>query len=176
MLDKLKCSLYFMQRIWIKIVRINKYQENILRRITVLGISKACEYAILILEYFSTKSEEEICSKSEIVKSLILPEDYISKVLQNLVKAGIINSVKGVKGGYQLNMLAGRITFLEVIEAIDGKIKLLDGKRGKLKDQKRKKLYETMGRKMKAVESGISEVLQSINFDKSLKVSADSVD
>jgi len=129
-----------------------------------LGISKACEYAILILEYFSTIPKDKICSKSEIVKKLTLPEDYISKVLQNIVKAGIISSVKGVKGGYKLNRPAAEITYLDIIEAIDGKIKLVETKQGVLNDSERKILHETIKSKMLLAENGISKILKSIKI------------
>ncbi len=50
-----------------------------------------------------------------------LSETYLSKHLQALTTAGIIESLPGPKGGYRLRKAAEKITALEVVEAIDGR-------------------------------------------------------
>ncbi len=50
-----------------------------------------------------------------------LSETYLSKHLQALSNAGIVESVPGPKGGYRLTRPAEEITLLEVVEAIDGR-------------------------------------------------------
>ena len=50
-----------------------------------------------------------------------LSETYLSKHLQALTNAKIIESVPGPKGGYRLVRLPQEITLLEVVEAIDGR-------------------------------------------------------
>ncbi|SRR5258708_3868456 len=49
-----------------------------------------------------------------------LSETYLSKHLQALAAARIVESVPGPKGGYRLVRAPGEITLLEVVEAIDG--------------------------------------------------------
>ena len=50
-----------------------------------------------------------------------LSETYLSKHLQALANAGIIESVPGPRGGYRLVRSPEEITLLEVVEAIDGR-------------------------------------------------------
>lgn len=47
-----------------------------------------------------------------------LPEPYLAKVLQQMVAAGILRSVPGAKGGFQLSRPADRITALQVVRAV----------------------------------------------------------
>lgn len=47
-------------------------------------------------------------------------ETYLSKIFTKLTKAGIIRSMPGVKGGYQLARRPEEISFWDVIEAIEG--------------------------------------------------------
>ena len=47
---------------------------------------------------------------------------HIAKVLQKLVKDGILNSYRGPSGGFYLAKLPSKITMLEVYESIEGKI------------------------------------------------------
>lgn len=51
-----------------------------------------------------------------------LPEDYLQKILQQMKKAGIISSEKGVTGGYSLAKNAKDISVWEIISTLDGEI------------------------------------------------------
>ncbi|MFG1694948.1 RrF2 family transcriptional regulator [Nonomuraea sp. NPDC049309] len=50
-----------------------------------------------------------------------LPPVYLKKRLQDLVRAGILASVPGVKGGFRLARAPERITLLDVVTAIEGR-------------------------------------------------------
>lgn len=47
---------------------------------------------------------------------------YLSKIFTKLVKAGIVQSIPGVKGGYEIAKPAGQISFLDVVRAIEGSL------------------------------------------------------
>jgi Rrf2 family protein len=49
-----------------------------------------------------------------------VPSAYLAKHLQALARAGVLETVKGPRGGYRLARPAAEITVLEVVEAIDG--------------------------------------------------------
>ncbi|MFI6284913.1 RrF2 family transcriptional regulator [Streptomyces sp. NPDC051018] len=49
-----------------------------------------------------------------------LPQAYLNKRLQALVRAGILSSVPGARGGFLLARPPGKITFLDVVTAIEG--------------------------------------------------------
>jgi Rrf2 family protein len=49
-----------------------------------------------------------------------LPTAYLNKQLQALTRAGILSSVSGPKGGFQLARDPGKITLLDIVIAIDG--------------------------------------------------------
>lgn len=51
---------------------------------------------------------------------------YLSKILTKLVKVGMIESIKGVHGGYRLKRNWGNISFLDIIHAIEGSTSLFD--------------------------------------------------
>jgi Rrf2 family protein len=50
-----------------------------------------------------------------------VPKEYLSKALQALSQEGLVVSTLGPRGGYRLAKPADRITFLDVVEAIEGK-------------------------------------------------------
>ena len=50
-----------------------------------------------------------------------LPKEYLSKALQSLSQASIVESTLGPTGGYRLAKLPSEISFLDIIEAVEGK-------------------------------------------------------
>ena len=49
-----------------------------------------------------------------------MPERFLLQILRNLVNHGILQSTRGVDGGYSLKRRPQDISLLEVIEAVDG--------------------------------------------------------
>ncbi|MCC6182885.1 MAG: Rrf2 family transcriptional regulator [Bacteroidia bacterium] len=84
--------------------------------------SKACKYAIRSTIYIAeqTSSGKRVGIK-EIVKAIDSPEAFTAKILQQLSKAQIIESVKGPAGGFVINeRKLKKLKLSEVVEAIDG--------------------------------------------------------
>jgi Rrf2 family protein len=50
-----------------------------------------------------------------------LPKEYLSKALQSLSQAGLVHSTLGPSGGYRLARPPAELTFLDIIEAVEGK-------------------------------------------------------
>lgn len=51
-----------------------------------------------------------------------IPKEYLSKALQSLSQAKLVESTLGPSGGYRLSRAPKDISFLEVVEAIEGKV------------------------------------------------------
>lgn len=56
----------------------------------------------------------------EIAENQEIPRHFLSKILQQLVKAGLLESMKGPNGGFKLSKKPNKITLLHIIKAIDG--------------------------------------------------------
>lgn len=56
----------------------------------------------------------------DLAEQLHLPAPYLAKILQNLARAGILESVRGPKGGFRLTHPAHRVSVGEVLAAIEG--------------------------------------------------------
>lgn len=62
--------------------------------------SKSVEYALKAIIYINKNFNEIPINPEQISKELELPKPYLSKLLQNVVKAGFLKSVKGINGGF----------------------------------------------------------------------------
>lgn len=84
-------------------------------------LTKTSEYAIRSLMYIALHAtEERKVGIKEVAKELDLPMHFIGKILQDLVRKGVIASVKGPNGGFYLNHPASKITIMDVVRVIDG--------------------------------------------------------
>jgi Rrf2 family protein len=83
-------------------------------------LSRACEYAIQAAIYMARKPRGEYTLIREISKELDIPHHFLGKILQSLVKKGLMISHKGPKGGLALSKKPSEISMLDVVAAIDG--------------------------------------------------------
>lgn len=84
----------------------------------MLRLSKKVEYALLAMQ-FIVKQKGKIVSAKEISENLNISYEFLSKTLQSLNKNGIINSIKGVNGGYSLIKDPKETSLTEIFNALD---------------------------------------------------------
>ncbi len=84
-------------------------------------LTKTTEYALRALIYIALHAgpDKKIGIK-EIANELELPLAFIGKILQDLVRKGLLASMKGPHGGFFLEQPPGSITVMDVIREIDG--------------------------------------------------------
>lgn len=84
-------------------------------------ISKTSGYAIRGIIYIALKSGEgRKIGIHELAEELNVPQPFLGKILQGLVRRDIVSSTKGPNGGFFLNANTLKTTALEIIDAIDG--------------------------------------------------------
>jgi len=84
--------------------------------------SKACEYGLRALTVIAVAGKEgRLIGIKELCQTAQTPVAFTAKILQNLVKRGIISSRKGPMGGFFVSKKLEEITLYTVVEAIDGK-------------------------------------------------------
>jgi Rrf2 family protein len=91
----------------------------------MIKINKKVEYALISLKYMASQQialgEDNLVSAREICDRFKTPFDTTAKVLQIMNNNGILNSTKGIKGGYSLAIPLERITFSQLNQMIEGK-------------------------------------------------------
>ncbi len=87
-----------------------------------LQLTRGAEYAVRAMTYLAGFPEGHIASLHEIGETQDIPESFLAKILQSLVRGGLAVSQRGAHGGFALARPASAITMQEVIEAVDGPI------------------------------------------------------
>ena len=86
----------------------------------MLRLSKRTDYALIAMRHLALHADRGWASAREIAEAYDVPVELLAKVLQRLVRQGLLASHQGINGGYELARPARQISVAQVIEAIDG--------------------------------------------------------
>ncbi len=82
-------------------------------------ISSTVEYALRAMVNLSALGPEMAANSETIAASTGVPQGYLSKILRDLVVAGLVVSQRGPNGGFSLARPPEQITMLDVVNAVD---------------------------------------------------------
>ena len=128
-----------------------------------MQLTREGDYGIRSVLYLARQPYKKISFVTEISEEYKIPRSFLAKILQKLVKAKIVRSYRGVKGGFSLARQAKDISVLDVLEAIEGKLAmnicLADKK--KCDFSRNCPIHSVWA----SVQSKVVEVLKKSNFD-----------
>jgi len=87
-----------------------------------MKISRSTGYALVAVGYIAQYYKQGTVLAQRISKQYNIPLEYLLKILQQLVRANLLRSKRGPRGGFSLAKSPGSITMLEIIEAVDGPV------------------------------------------------------
>ena len=91
----------------------------------VMQVSRKIDYALrAIIHLAGEEGRERACALAEIATRERIPRQFLEKIVQDLVRGGLVRSRRGPHGGYVLARPADQMTFRDVIEAVEGPISL----------------------------------------------------
>lgn len=91
-----------------------------------MKLSTRGKYGLYAMAYLAQKAEEGPQPLRAIAEVGKLPDQYLEQLLGSLRKAGLVATVRGAQGGYQLAMEPSRITIGDVLNATEGPLNLSD--------------------------------------------------
>lgn len=88
----------------------------------MLRLSKRADYALMAMKHLAVRGDQGSSNAREIAEQYDIPIELMAKVLQRLVRRGLLVSHQGTRGGYQLARMATEISAADVIQAIEGPV------------------------------------------------------
>jgi Rrf2 family protein len=89
-------------------------------------LSQTAEYALRAVAHLAEQEADTLTPVGDIAAALDVPANYLSKILHQLARAGLVESTRGPRGGFRLGSTPDTITLADVVGAFDS-----------LKDQRR---------------------------------------
>ncbi len=92
----------------------------------MLSLTKKTGYGLIAMTHLHGLPEGEVASAREIAESFDVPTSLLMNVLKELASAGFVESVRGAHGGYRLARAAEDVSLADLIETLEGPIRLAE--------------------------------------------------
>ncbi|TWT85394.1 HTH-type transcriptional regulator CymR [Posidoniimonas polymericola] len=125
-----------------------------------MKLTKTAEYALTALLQLADYSGDEPVSSHRLARRAALPERYFLQVLRSLVTHGLLQSTRGVVGGYRLCVPLNEISLLQVMEITDGPIRTSVAPSSALPPR----VIERINRTLAAVATAAEEQLAGVSL------------
>jgi len=89
-----------------------------------MQITRASDYAVRVMIHLAGLPPGSTVRQSVLSRATDVSGHFLSKVLQQLVRSGLIRSQRGSGGGFALAVPAASVSLLDVVQAIEGPIRL----------------------------------------------------
>jgi FeS assembly SUF system regulator len=92
----------------------------------MVRLTKLTDYGLVLLTYMAREHDISLWTARDLARESGLPKPTVSRLLQELLKGGLLVSERGIKGGYRLARRARDISIAEVIAVLEGPIALTE--------------------------------------------------
>ena len=89
-----------------------------------MEISRRTDYGVRVILDLATRPDNEKTSTQDIARRQNIPGPFLAKIISQLAMSGLVITYRGAGGGVRLACPASEISLLDVIEALDGPVKL----------------------------------------------------
>lgn len=130
--------------------------------------------SILVLSFISDKirrGETEYISTKVISELLNIPKPTLSVIFNNLIRAGILESKEGINGGVRFSKDAEKITFLDILNAIENQKPIFQTSfEIKAKGKRPEDLKNAVNENLKKIEESVKSDLNKITLKNILDI------
>jgi Rrf2 family protein len=89
-----------------------------------MRLTRQGDYAVRVMVDLAAHAPDQAVRREQIQVRQDVPAAYLAKIIQALARAGLVRTRPGARGGVTLNAPAEAVTLLQVIEAVEGPIRL----------------------------------------------------
>jgi Rrf2 family protein len=84
-------------------------------------VTRKTDYAIRCILYLA-RDDDQVANVTEVSRNMHIPKTFLAKIFQRLVKAGLVESIRGMNGGFRLAKKPADISLLDIMAAIQGPV------------------------------------------------------
>ena len=88
-----------------------------------MQLSNSSQYAIRILSYMALQQDKELLNATQLAEILHIPYKFLTKIMTEIVKSGLVDSIRGRDGGYKFKKEPSDIIVSEILEVFNDSIK-----------------------------------------------------
>ena len=88
-----------------------------------MQLSNSSQYAIRILAYMADQKDSKLLNATELAEVLYIPYKFLTKIMTELVKVGLVVSIRGREGGYKFEKKTSEIMVSDILDIFNDSIK-----------------------------------------------------
>jgi Rrf2 family protein len=88
----------------------------------VISVTSKSRYAVVAMAELARSAEDRPVPIATVAERRGMPVQFLEQLFSTLRRAGLLESFRGMRGGYTLARPAEQITVLEVVQALDGRL------------------------------------------------------
>jgi len=88
-----------------------------------MQLSNSSQYAIRILAYMADNKDSKLLNATQLAKTLDIPYKFLTKIMTELVKSGLVVSIRGRDGGYKFEKKTSDIMVSDILTIFNDSIK-----------------------------------------------------
>jgi Rrf2 family protein len=85
-----------------------------------MQLTRAADYAVRMMIHLATLPNGSRTNRAALAAASSVPEPFVGKILQTLTKSGLIESQRGMNGGFALAASPEEVSILNIVEAVEG--------------------------------------------------------
>jgi len=86
-------------------------------------LSNSSQYAIRILAYMADQKDSQLINATELAEILYIPYKFLTKIMTELVKIDLVESIRGREGGFKLKKKSSDIMVSDILDLFNDSIK-----------------------------------------------------
>jgi len=92
----------------------------------MIRLGKLTDYGLVLMSQMARRPQTELHTARDLAESCRLPLPTVSKLLKLMLQGGLLQSHRGIKGGYSLAREAKLISVAEIVTALEGPLALTE--------------------------------------------------
>ena len=130
----------------------------------MVSLNKITDYCILLMAQMAgDEPEGQLLASNDLALATHIPSPTVSKVLQALLAAGLLESIRGARGGYRLSRPAKDISVRQIINSLEGHIALTECKVDGCECEQMP--YCSTHNNWKRINQAVRDVLENISLE-----------
>lgn len=137
----------------------------------MLKINRQTDYAVRVILALAQRGEGARLSSAEIQREMLIPKAFMSRIVAQLAREGLVNTFPGREGGLMLPRPASQINLKEVVEAFEGPVLLSECMQAKGEDDCPFQSDCPVRSKWGRVQAAMMREMASVSFEELVKES-----
>lgn len=132
--------------------------EVTISRAAEMKLSRTVSYAVQAVMRLAEADSSRPIPCSKLAAEGNMPERFLLQILRHLVTHGILQSTRGVEGGYTLSRSPEKISLLEIMEAIEGPLETSLPEEASISAEQSERLHEALAKVANAVREQLAAI------------------